>query len=147
MDDDIIAKIERYVIANIGKSIIWRASRLIVGIIPPLGAFVMLCHCTLLLNNIHFCMTEWLFDCSLLGAVAWLIVSLAYGFCWVHRAFITYGVMIGFCIDFQRTFGFGSMLIPLRYAMVILGVVLFAIFIHKKAWEEFYHRNINHLDK
>lgn len=144
MDNDIIAKIERYIIANIGKSIIWRTSRLVIGIIPLIGATVMLCHCVLLLCGIHFFMTEWIFDCSLLGAVAWIIVSLAYGFCWVHRAFITYGVVISCCIDYQRTFGFGSMLVPMRYIMVILGIAIFAIFIKKQAWREFYKRNINH---
>lgn len=31
--------------------------------------------------------------------------------------------------------------------MVALGLLLFFIFIKKKAWNEFYERNINHLNK
>lgn len=73
--------------------------------------------------------------------------SLAYGFCWVHRAFITYGVLISFCIDFQRSFGFGVLRQPLHLQMVALGLLLFFVFIKKKAWNEFYERNINHLNE
>lgn len=81
------------------------------------------------------------------GFIAWIIVSLAYGFCWVHRAFATYGVLISFCIDFQRSFGFGVLRQPLQLLMVALGLLLFFVFIKKKAWNEFYDRNINHLNE
>lgn len=120
---------------------------MIIGIIPPVGAFVMLVHCTLLSFGIRVKLTEWIFDCSLFGFIAWIIVSLAYGFCWVHRAFSTYRVLISFCIDFQRSFGFGVLSHPMHLLMVALGLLLFFIFIKKKAWNEFYERNINHLNE
>lgn len=106
-DEDFIERKEKVLLAALGKSWLWKASRLIIGIIPPVGALVMLVHCTLLSFGIRAKLTEWIFDCSLFGFIAWIIVSLAYGFCWVHRAFATYGVLISFCIDFQRSFGFG----------------------------------------
>lgn len=146
-DEDYIERHERVLLSALGKSWLWRASRLIIGVIPPVGALVMLAHCSLLTLGYRAKLTEWIFDCSLFGFVAWIIVSLAYGFCWVHRAFITYGVMISFCIDFQRSFGFGILREPLHIAMVALGVLLFYIFIKKKAWNEFYNRNINHLSE
>lgn len=146
MDEDFIGRHERTFIAFLGKSWLWRMSRLVIGVIPPIGSMVMLVHCLLLSFGIKAKMTEWIFDCSLFGFVAWIIVSLAYGFCWVHRAFITYGVLISFCIDFQRTIGFGAMRQPLHIAMVSLGSILFYVFIRKKAWNEFYVRTINHLD-
>lgn len=130
-DEDFIERKEKVLLAALGKSWLWKASRLIIGIIPPVGAFVMLVHCTLLS----------------FGFIAWIIVSLAYGFCWVHRAFSTYRVLISFCIDFQRSFGFGVLCHPLHLLMVALGLLLFFIFIKKKAWNEFYERNINHLNK
>lgn len=104
-DEDFIERKEKILLAALGKSWLWKASRLIIGIIPPVGALVMLVHCTLLSFGIRAKLTEWIFDCSLFGFIAWIIVSLAYGFCWVHRAFATYGVLISFCIDFQRSFG------------------------------------------
>lgn len=107
----------------------------------------MLVHCTLLSFGIRVKLTEWIFDCSLFGFIVWIIISLAYGFCWVHRAFITYGVLISFCIDFQRSFGFGVLRQPLHLQMVALGLLLFFVFIKKKAWNEFYDRNINHLNE
>lgn len=106
-EEDFIERKEKILLAALGKSWLWKASRLIIGIIPPVGAFVMLVHCSLLSMGFRVKLTEWIFDCSLFGFIAWIIVSLAYGFCWVHRAFATYGVLISFCIDFQRSFGFG----------------------------------------
>lgn len=97
-DEDFIERKEKILLAALGKSWLWKASRLIIGIIPPVGALVMLVHCTLLSFGIRVKLTEWIFDCSLFGFIAWIIVSLAYGFCWVHRAFATYGVLISFCI-------------------------------------------------
>lgn len=145
-DEDYIERHERVFLSALGKSLLWKSSRVLIGVIPPTGAFVMLIHCALLSLGIKARLTEWIFDCSLFGFVAWIAVSLAYGFCWVHRAFITYGVMISFCIDFQRTIGFGFLREPLHLAMVALGIALFYIFIKKKAWQEFYNRNINHLN-
>ena len=146
MDDDYIGRHERIFIAMLGKSWLWRMSRVIIGVIPPVGSLVMLVHCIFLTLGIRIPLTEWIFDCSVFGFVAWIIVSLAYGFCWVHRAFITYGMLISFCIDFQRTIGFGCMLQPLHLAASIIGILLFAFFIKNKVWEEFYIRNINHLE-
>jgi hypothetical protein len=56
-------------------------------------------------------------------------------------------VLISFCIDFQRSFGFGVFRQPLQLLMVALGLLLFFVFIKKKAWNEFYDRNINHLNE
>ena len=36
---------------------------------------------------------------------------------------------------------------PLHLLMVALGLLLFFVFIKKKAWNEFYDRNINHLNE
>lgn len=144
-EGDYIEMKERIMLRIIGKSRIWKMSRLVIGLIPPVGSLVLLVHCLLLMAGIKVRLTEWIFDCSLSGFVAWIIVSLAYGFCWVHRAFITYGLMMAFCINFQRTVGFGSWLQPMHIAMITLGSFLFLVFIRKKAWQEFYIRNINHL--
>ena len=146
-EEDFIERKEKKLLAALGKSWLWKASRLIIGIIPPVGALVMLIHCSLLYMGYREKLAEWIFDCSLFGFIAWIIVSLAYGFCWVHRAFATYGVLISFCIGFQRSFGFGVLRQPMYLMMVVLGLMLFFVFIKKKAWNEFYDRNINHLNK
>ena len=138
--DIYITRLDRRLYLFLGRSWLWRFSRFVVGVVPPVGALVMLLHCCVLLSGGKLWMTEWIFDCSLLGALAWFSLSLAMGFCWVHRAFITYGVLISFCIDFQRCFGFGALLTPLRISMVVLGVLLFAFFFKRKAWSEFYKR-------
>lgn len=44
-EEDFIERKEKILLAALGKSWLWKASRLIIGIIPPVGAFVMLVHC------------------------------------------------------------------------------------------------------
>lgn len=141
--DQIITELDGSVSSGLGKRWLWRTSRFLIGVIPPIGCLVMLIHCCCLLGGYIFLPTEWIFDCSLLGSLAWFVTSFAFGFCWVHRAFLTYGVAISFCIDFQRCIGFGDFLYPLRYTMVAIGFLLFVFFIRRKAWREFYNRNIN----
>ena len=138
--DKYIENVDRRLFLWLGRSWTWRMSRFVIGVVPPIGALIGLLHCSMLLGNYRFPMTEWLYDCSLLGAVSWFITSFAFGFCWIHRAFISYGVLVSLCIDFQRCFGFGSLLTPMRTLMVCLGVSLFAFFIRRKAWNEFYKR-------
>lgn len=70
-DEDFIERKEKILLAALGKSWLWKASRLIIGIIPPVGAFVMLVHCTLLSFGYRAKLTEWIFDCSLFGFIAW----------------------------------------------------------------------------
>lgn len=41
-DEDFIERKEKVLLAALGKSWLWKASRLIIGIIPPVGALVML---------------------------------------------------------------------------------------------------------
>lgn len=135
-----IARFDHRFFLWLGRSWTWRVSRFVVGITPPLGSLIGLVHCSLLLGGYRFPMTEWIFDCSLLGAIAWFITSFAFGFCWIHRAFISYGILVSLCIDFQRTFGFGRYLFPARLFMVLLGIFLFAMFLYLKAWREFYKR-------
>lgn len=138
--DKYIETADRRLYISLGRSWLWRFSRFVVGVVPPIGALIMLLHCCVLLSGGKLWMTEWVFYCSLLGALAWFSLSFAMGFCWVHRAFISYGMLISACIDFQRCFGFGVLLTPMRTLMVCLGVSLFAFFIRRKAWNEFYKR-------
>lgn len=138
--ENYISNLDRRLFLWLGRSWTWRMSRFVIGVVPPIGAIIGLLHCSMLLGNYRFPMTEWLYDCSLLGAVSWFITSFAFGFCWIHRAFISYGVLVSLCIDYQRTFGLGSLLTPMRTLMVCLGVSLFAFFIRRKAWNEFYKR-------
>lgn len=146
-DGDYIEQKEKVLLTTLGKGCIWKASRLIVGVVPPVGAMVMLLHCILLSLGTKAKLTEWVFDCSLFGFTVWIVTSFAYGFCWVHRAFITYGFLISVCIDFQRSFGFGQLRAPMHLLAIAIGVSIFIVFIKKKAWNEFYKRNINHLSK
>lgn len=67
-DEDFIERKEKVLLAALGKSWLWKASRLIIGIIPPVGALVMLVNCTLLSFGIRAKLTEWIFDWIVLRA-------------------------------------------------------------------------------
>lgn len=64
-DEDFIERKEKILLAALGKSWLWKASRFIIGIIPPVGALVMLIHCSLLSMGYREKLAEWIFDCSL----------------------------------------------------------------------------------
>lgn len=145
MMQDLITRIEFATVRHCSTHKLMMMSRIAVGVIPPFGSLVMLLHCILLVAGFQSTITQWVFDCSAFGFVAWILISLAFGFCWVHRAFISYGVFVTFCIDWQRTIGFGAMLHPLRWTAVIIGVTLFVFFIRRQAWMEFAEHNINRL--
>ena len=71
-DEDFIERKEKKLLTALGKSWLWKASRLIIGIIPPVGALVMLIHCSLLYMGYREKLAEWIFDCSLFGFIAWI---------------------------------------------------------------------------
>lgn len=142
MTDDIITRLEYLTVRHCSSHKLIMLSRVAVGVIPPFGSLIMMLHCILLVCGIHSTLTQWIYDCSLFGFVAWIILSFGFGFCWVHRAFISYGMLVTFCIDYQRTVGVGSWLIPLRWLSIIIGIILFVFFIERKAWTKFVIYNI-----
>lgn len=89
------------------KELTWRISRISVATIPLVAMLIMWGHCCLLLAGIDPKLTQWVFDSSLLGYVAWIIISLSFGFCRMHRVFITYDMLTTACVDWQRSVGFG----------------------------------------
>lgn len=68
-ENDYIGRKERKLLAVLGKGFLWKVSRLLVGIIPMVGATVMFLHCCLLSLGYRSRLTEWIYDCSLFGFV------------------------------------------------------------------------------
>ena len=58
-----------------------------------------------------------------------IILSKQLGFCSLHRHFIAYTSIVSYCIKFQNSISFGNFLIPMRWVMLIVGIILFIILI------------------
>ncbi len=65
-------------------------------------------------------------DCSL------VVLAVAFCFCWIHRAFCGYNLLVNACIKYEKLFGFGTLLTPARWFVLALGAVLFALYFRRK---------------
>ena len=65
------------------------------------------------------------------------ILSIAYEFCWVHRAFVLYDYLVSISIEHQIEVGFGDWLHPVRILKIVIGLFLFFVFVHNSCWHDF----------
>lgn len=105
----------------------------------------MTIHCGLLLIGINLNLANFFAGGSIYTTALLLIMSYVFKFCWIHKAFIIYTLLIDICIQIQVYIGFGPLLIPARMAAFIIGVSLFTILgVHFKE----YHQSVIHdIDK
>lgn len=62
---------------------------------------------------------------STVPTVGTLIISKNLGFCKLHRCFVVYSYAVTTCIVYEGAIGFGALLTPMRYIMLIIGILLF----------------------
>lgn len=132
--------IDRLITSKIGLVRSRRIGRLLVGFIPCIGCLAMVIHCATLLMGYDLHISAFLFKYALLWFILLTILSIAYEFCWVHRAFLLYNYIIGVMIEHQRLHGFGSWLTPLRWIALIIGIILIIAFIRNNCWHNFFER-------
>lgn len=98
--------------------------------VPVVAAFVMLAHVLLLCIGVRGAWAE--------NALIMLFASIlyvndrAFGFCLIHRLLGCYGVLVWWCINFERYIGFGKLLNAAHYIVAIIGIVLFTALINHK---------------
>lgn len=97
--------------------------------LPIIVAFIMLIHVIMLCLGADERVGENML--VLLFAVMLYCYDRALNFCLLHRLLGVYGVAIDWCINFQRHVGFGSMLVPMRYVMLSVGIILFTLLIRQ----------------
>lgn len=73
--------------------------------------------------------TEWTISLPVASALTAIILSKQLGFCSLHRHFIAYTSIVSYYIKFQNSIGFGNFLIPMRWVILIVGIILFIILI------------------
>lgn len=93
-------------------------------IYPPAGTLIMTLHAATLLMGGSLYIGQMLFSAALIPTIKDLLWSRALGFCWLHKAMLYYILVMGSCILFQRLFGFGIALLPMRWFMLLAGLFL-----------------------
>lgn len=96
---------------------------------PIIGALVMWLHVTMLLCDINFCFAEYTFGVTFFPWLVCFVWSKTFGFCEMHRAFLTYTMLVSYCVNIQEDIGFGNILFYARLTMFIIGLILMIWFI------------------
>ena len=87
---------------------------------------------------------DWTFSLPIIPAITAMIWSKTFGFCIMHRLFIAYICAISYCIKFEQTIGFGSLLLLLRWLMFIIGAILFIWLLVR--FKQFHYQCLNKED-
>lgn len=95
---------------------------------PVFGAFIMWIHVILLLLGKNSLFPEYTFSLPFFPWLVCMIWSKTFGFCIMHRTFITYTMLISYCIKIQEDIGFGNSLFIIRIVAFIIGLCLFIWF-------------------
>ena len=133
----IIKYLDTRIVHKVGIIRARKLARFLTGFLPVFGALWFI---------INVCLQITVGESFLLGLVfkhafIWMcfitILSIAYEFCWVHRAFVLYDYLVSISIEHQIEVGFGEWLEPLRILKIVFGLFLFFVFIHNSCWHDF----------
>ena len=128
LDEAILGKVER--------TLVWRVTRFGIGILPLLASLMFVIHIFLLIRGYDFGLAYVFCSYSFTGFLVWIAISVTFQFNWMHRAFSSYSYLVSFCVDFNREVGFGSWLMPARWFVFALGVLMLADFIWENGWKK-----------
>lgn len=99
---------------------------------PTIGVFCLMVHYALLPFGVRTILPDYIVDLSLLAYIFLMISSWLFGFCRLHRAFITYIAAGSLDIDLHHWFSMGLIPAPFIPAlMCAAGVVLFILLIRR----------------
>lgn len=100
---------------------IWR---IIFKWLPFVAGFIMMCHCFLLLNNVHTLFVGTSVGISVLWAIGFIAGSYTLRFCELHRLFTLYCLLVTFCINYEAAIGFGKYVMMARTIAFSIGLSL-----------------------
>lgn len=137
---DVIKYIDARIIHKVGVQRARRLSRFLIGFLPVFGALWFIANVSIQITIGE----SYLFGLVFKHAFMWMllitILSIAYEFCWVHRAFVLYDYLVSISIEHQIEVGFGDWLFPVRVTKIIIGLLLFFVFIHNNCWHDFFEK-------
>lgn len=137
---DIIRYADARIIHKIGILRARRLSRFLIGFLPVFGALWFIVNVTLQITIGESWLLGLVFKHSFLWLVLITMLSIAYEFCWVHRAFVLYDYLVSLSIEHNVEVGFDEWLYPLRIIKIALGLSLLFVFVHNNCWREFWRK-------
>ena len=137
---DVIKYIDDRIIYKVGVQRARRLSRFLIGFLPVFGALWFIANVSMQITIGE----SYLFGLVFKHAFMWMllitILSIAYEFCWVHRAFVLYDYLVSISIEHNIEVGFDEWLFPIRVTKIVIGLLLFFIFIHNNCWHDFFEK-------
>ena len=137
---DVIKYIDDRIIYKVGVQRARRLSRFLIGFLPVFGALWFIANVTMQITIGE----SYLFGLVFKHAFMWMllitILSIAYEFCWVHRAFVLYDYLVSISIEHNIEVGFNEWLFPVRVTKIVIGLLLFFVFIHNNCWHDFFEK-------
>lgn len=137
---DVIRYIDDRIIHKVGVQRARRLSRFLIGFLPVFGALWFIANVSMQITIGE----SYLFGLVFKHAFMWMllitILSIAYEFCWVHRAFVLYDYLVSISIEHQIEVGFDEWLFPLRVTKIVIGLLLFFVYIHNNCWHDFFEK-------
>ena len=137
---DVIRYIDARIIHKVGVQRARRLSRFLIGFLPVFGALWFIANVTMQIAIGE----SYLFGLVFKHAFMWMllitILSIAYEYCWVHRAFVLYDYLVSISIEHNIEVGFDEWLFPVRVTKIVIGLLLFFVFIHNNCWHDFFEK-------
>ena len=137
---DIIRYADARIIRKLGVLRARRLSRFLIGFLPVFGAVWFIVNVAMQMTIGESWLLGLVFKHSFLWLVLITMLSIAYEFCWVHRAFVLYDYLVSLSIEHNVEVGFGEWLYPVRVVKITIGLFLFFVFIHNNCWRDFWHK-------
>lgn len=133
----IIKYLDTRIVRKVGIIRARKLARFLTGFLPVFGALWFIINVLMQITVGE----SFLFGLVFKHAFIWMcfitILSIAYEFCWVHRAFVLYDYIVSISIEHQIEVGFDEWLYPLRILKIVAGLFLFFVFIHNSCWHDF----------
>lgn len=96
-------------------------------VIPFLMAVMTLTYVVAFAFGFQIKLLGLLSDPGVIAAVLIFWASKVIGMCKLHRALLIYSVIIGLCVDFNQSIGFGCLLHPMVILSILVGVTLVSL--------------------
>ena len=137
---DVIRYIDARIIHKVGIQRARRLSRFLIGFLPVFGALWFIANVSMQITIGESYLFGLVFKHAFMWMVLITILSIAYEFCWVHRAFVLYDYLVSISIEHNIEVGFNEWLFPVRVTKIVIGLLLFFVFVHNNCWHDFFEK-------
>jgi hypothetical protein len=99
--------------------------------IPVIMFLLMWLYMTSAVFGLDLIIADSIVGCSILPSILIFALSDVFRFCWVHKSLTGYSLISDILINTNRYVGLGSLVLPLKVTLTIVGGLLFIALITK----------------